>query len=193
MREFRRGWLLKSDGHRGWWSGPRVSLLPWSRGSWRRACRAPDVLSRPLPARVLAKRPETWICLLLFPWPLRAHIALPSRCHLLSKRASDWWLPQSSPPVLCLRSSFGGGFPGNLVLQNLPTMQETWVWSLGREDPLEEEMATHSRILAWEIPWREEPGRLQSMGSQRIRHNWVTIHFHFLSLFFVGTNHVSPC
>ena len=45
-------------------------------------------------------------------------------------------------------------------------MQETWVQSLGQEDPLEKEMATHSSILAWEIPWTEEPGRLQSMGSQ---------------------------
>ena len=49
-------------------------------------------------------------------------------------------------------------------------MQETQVSSLGWEDPLEEEMATHSSILAWKIPWREEPGRLQSMGSQRVRH-----------------------
>ena len=49
-------------------------------------------------------------------------------------------------------------------------MQETQVRSLGWEDPLEEETATHSRILAWKIPWTEEPGRLQSMGSQRVRH-----------------------
>ena len=48
-------------------------------------------------------------------------------------------------------------------------MQETRVWSLGREDPLEKEMATHSSILAWRIPWRKEPGRLQSMGSQRVK------------------------
>ena len=47
-------------------------------------------------------------------------------------------------------------------------MQETWVQSLGREDPLEEEMTTHSSILAWEIPWTEEPDGLQSMGSQRV-------------------------
>ena len=47
-----------------------------------------------------------------------------------------------------------------------------WVQSLDREDPLEEEMATHSSILAWEIPWTEEPGGLQSMGSKRVRHNW---------------------
>ena len=50
-------------------------------------------------------------------------------------------------------------------------MQETWVQSLGREDPLEEGMATHSSILTWRIPWTEEPGRLQSMGSQRLRYD----------------------
>ena len=55
-------------------------------------------------------------------------------------------------------------------LKHLPAMQETWVQSLGREDPLEKEMATHSGTLAWRIPWREEPGRLQSMGSQRVGH-----------------------
>ena len=53
-------------------------------------------------------------------------------------------------------------------------MQDTWVQSLGREDPLEKEMATHSSIIAWKIPWTEEPGRLQSMGSQRVRHDLVT-------------------
>ena len=57
-------------------------------------------------------------------------------------------------------------------------MQETWVRSLSREDPLEKEMATHSSILAWRIPWREEPGRLQYMGSQRVRHDWaISLHF----------------
>ena len=53
-------------------------------------------------------------------------------------------------------------------------MQETWVWSLGQGDPLEEEMATHSSILAWRIPWAEELGGLQSMGSQRVRQDWAT-------------------
>ena len=53
-------------------------------------------------------------------------------------------------------------------------VQETWVWPLGWEDPLEKEMTTHSSILAWEIPWTEEPDGLQSMGSQRIRHNLAT-------------------
>ena len=52
-------------------------------------------------------------------------------------------------------------------------MQETRVWSLGGEDPLEKEMATHSGILAWRISWTEEPGRLQSMASQRARHDWA--------------------
>ena len=63
----------------------------------------------------------------------------------------------------------------NLVAQtvkNLPAMQEIWVWSLNQEDPLEEEMSTHSSILAWRILWTEESGRLQSMGSQRVGHNW---------------------
>ena len=55
-------------------------------------------------------------------------------------------------------------FPGDSVAQNLPAMQEMQVWSLGREDPLEEEMGTYSSILAWRIPWSEEPGGLQSMG-----------------------------
>ena len=54
-------------------------------------------------------------------------------------------------------------FPGSSVLKNLPAMQETWVWSLGQKDSLEKEMAIHSSILAWEIPWTEETGRLQSM------------------------------
>ena len=53
-------------------------------------------------------------------------------------------------------------------------MQETWVQSLGQEEPLEEEMTIHSSILAWKIPWTEEPGGLQPMGSQRVRHNLLT-------------------
>ena len=60
------------------------------------------------------------------------------------------------------------------LVKNTPAMQETPVQFLGREDPLEKEMATHSSILAWRIPWTEEPGRLQSMRSQRVRHNLVT-------------------
>ena len=57
------------------------------------------------------------------------------------------------------------------MVKHLPTMWEIRVRSLGQEDPLEKEMATHSSTLAWKIPWTEEPGRLQSMGSHRVRHD----------------------
>ena len=60
------------------------------------------------------------------------------------------------------------------TVENLPAMQETQVQSLGREDPLEEGMATHSSTLAWRIPWTEGPGGLQSMGSRRVRHDTHT-------------------
>ena len=66
------------------------------------------------------------------------------------------------------------GFFSGSAVKNLPAKQETWVQLLGQEDPLENEMATHSSVLAWEIPWTEEPGRLQSMGSQRVGHDLVT-------------------
>ena len=59
-------------------------------------------------------------------------------------------------------------------LKCLPPMQETWVRSLGQEDPLEKEMAIHSSILAWRIPWMEKPSRLQSTRLQRVRHDWAT-------------------
>ena len=59
-------------------------------------------------------------------------------------------------------------------VKHLPSTQETWVRSLGGEDSLEKEMATHSSILAWKTPWMEKPGELQSMDSQRVEHNWVT-------------------
>ena len=62
------------------------------------------------------------------------------------------------------------------MVKHLPAMQETRVRSLGREDPLEKEKTTHSSILAWKIPWSEEPDRLQSMGSQRVGHDRVHIH-----------------
>ena len=60
------------------------------------------------------------------------------------------------------------------TVKRLSTMRETWVQSLGWEDPLEKEMAIHSSSIAWKIPWTEEPDRLQSMGSQRVRHDWAT-------------------
>ena len=66
------------------------------------------------------------------------------------------------------------GFPGGSVVKNLPAMQETQetqVQSLSQEDPLEKGMVTHSSILAWRVSWTEEPGEIQSIGSQRIRHD----------------------
>ena len=59
------------------------------------------------------------------------------------------------------------------MVKNLPAGQDTWVQSLGQEDLLEKGMATHSSILAWRIPWSEEPGGLQSMGLQRVRHTYL--------------------
>ena len=85
----------------------------------------------------------------------------------------------SSIPGSGRSSGEGIGYPlryswASLVAQlvkNLPAMQETWVQSLGLKDPLEKGMATHSSTLAWKIPWTEEPGRLQSMESHRVRHD----------------------
>ena len=57
------------------------------------------------------------------------------------------------------------------MVKRMPTMQETWVRSLGREDPLEKEMVTHFSTLAWKIPWIQEPGRLQCVGPQRVGHD----------------------
>ena len=69
------------------------------------------------------------------------------------------------------------------MVKRLPAMRETWVQSLGQKDPLEKEMATHSSTLAWKIPWTEEPCKLQSMGLQRVGHNWATsLHFTFMYL-----------
>jgi len=66
------------------------------------------------------------------------------------------------------------GFAVAQMVKNPSAMQETWIWSLGWDDPLEKGMAIHSSILAWRIPWTEEPGGLQSMGSQRVGHDWET-------------------
>ena len=77
------------------------------------------------------------------------------------------------------------------MVKRLSTVQETWVRSLGWEDPLEKEMAIHSSTLAWKIPWTEEPGRLQSRGLQRVGHDWATfISFPFLQ---DGLCHTQVC
>ena len=65
------------------------------------------------------------------------------------------------------------GFPSGLVVKNPPALQETQIWSVGGEDPLEEELATLCSVLAWRIPWTEEPGGLQSIGLQRVEWEWI--------------------
>ena len=76
-----------------------------------------------------------------------------------------------SHSILSCEDTIVWGFPGDSVVKNLPAMQETQVQSLGQEDPLEEGMATSSSVLAWRIPWTEEPGGLQSVGLQRVAHD----------------------
>ena len=80
--------------------------------------------------------------------------------------------------IIYLGPNYGVGFSGGSApskvaqkVKHLPAMRETWVRSLHQEDPLEKEMATHSNILALKMPWREEPGGLQAMGSQRVGHD----------------------
>ena len=75
---------------------------------------------------------------------------------------------------------YNQGFPGVSVAKNPPAKQEMQVWPLGWEDPLKNEMAALSSILAWKIPWTEEPGRLQSTKSQRVGHSLVTKQQHYL-------------
>ena len=84
------------------------------------------------------------------------------------------------------------------TVNNLPAMWETLVWPLGREDPLQKEIITHFSILAWRIPWREELGGLQSMGSQRVGHDWATNPFFsfivmYISAYLVTQSSPAPC
>ena len=77
--------------------------------------------------------------------------------------------------ILQMRKGFPGVTSGKEPACQCKRHNETWVWSLGREEPLEQGMATDSSILAWRIPWMEEPGRLQSMGLHRVGHNWSVL------------------
>ena len=93
--------------------------------------------------------------------------------------SSQQWLPSCTAARCELSFSLWLFLPSGIFLvaqmvKNLPAMQETWVRSLGQEDPLQEKMATHSSIFAWRIPRTEEPGGLQSVGSQRVGYNWET-------------------
>ena len=103
-------------------------------------------------------------------------------CFLLVSICMEYLFPALHFQSVC--PLFWGG--SSLVAQrvkHLSTIQEIQLQSLGWEDPLEKEMAIHSRTVAWKIPWTEEPGRLQSMGSQRVGHDWATSLSFFLSFF----------
>ena len=86
----------------------------------------------------------------------------------------QWFSFSYFKPLIYLEFILGWASLVAQRLKRLPAMRETRVQSLGREDSLEKEMATHSSILAWKIPWMEEPGGLQSTGSQRVGHDWAT-------------------
>ena len=109
---------------------------------------------------------------------------------LSEKQTTNQWHPskirafRNCPPILfsCRIYNIHWYIIYILVAQtvrNLPTVQDTWVQSVGQEDPLEKGMATHSSILARRIPWTEEPGRPKSMGLQRVGHNWATNNSNF--------------
>ena len=90
-------------------------------------------------------------------------------CIIISCQVDREWIPyKTTNRVSC---SIRGSFLVAHLVKSPPVMQKTQDRSLGQEDPLEKEMAIHSSILAWRIPWKEKPGRLQSMGSQRARHD----------------------
>ena len=79
----------------------------------------------------------------------------------------------------CTHDCFANEYSVAQMVKNPPVMQKTWVWSLGGEDPVEKGMATYSSILAWRIPWTEEPGKLQFMGSTKSQTRLRDSHFHF--------------
>ena len=142
----------------------------------------------PVPG-ILQARTLEWVATSFFnAWKWKVRVKSLSRVWLL---ATPWTAAYQAPPSMGFaRQEYWSGVPlpkssdrhlnclrASLVaqrLKRLPGMRETGVRSLDREDPQEKEMATHSSILAWGIPWREEADRLQSMGSQRAGHDWAT-------------------
>ena len=113
-------------------------------------------------------------------FPLAISHKIRSICQFYSPNSSRLPLPPTLRPYVMAQ-----------MVKHLPTMREAWVQSLGRKDPLEKAMATHSSTLAWKIPWTEERCSLQSMRSQRLGHDWATsLHFHslHLHLYYWSTN-----
>ena len=130
-------------------------------------------------ARTAASSLATWACPvegsngLAFTWWGRVHLS--QRCGSIEQ--VDGWIHLNHQAFSNRSQTLLMGFPVGSAGKELPAMWDTGVWSLGWEDPLEEGMATHSVFfLPGESPWAEEPGGLQSMGSQRVGHDWATKH-----------------
>ena len=107
------------------------------------------------------------------------NIGVSASASVLPMKIQDWLplgltglISEPSKKGIIIRHIIQEDFPGGSDSKASVSTRETWVQSLGWEDPLEKEMAIHSSSIAWKIPWTEEPGRLQSMGSQRVGHNW---------------------
>ena len=148
----------------------RVSALSWWPGLQSWEGRTDSTTSAPVAAEQARRDgggfPLSFCSSPHFPAPAPAPAPAPSNLRCTLHNA----LPQIFPTTLAIRWA-------SLVaqrLKHLPTTQETWVRSLGWEDPLEKEMATHSSSLAWRIPWTEEPGGLWSTGSRTVGHDWAT-------------------
>ena len=139
---------------------PIMKMTSFGGVSSRRSCRSSQNHSTSAPSALLLRASDLdYYDIEWFHWKWSEIILLVLRFH----------------PTTAFR-----GFPGGWDGKDLPTVRETWVWSLGQEDPLEKEMETHSSTLAWKIPWMEEHGRLQSMGPQRVEQDWATsLSLHF--------------
>ena len=131
----------------------------------------------------------THVCPLVGPWCESGNLRLPQKEQDWLRWTIDFGRPSRAPlesKLPPISSSLAWGlwtiFLMAQTLKNLPSIQETWVRPLGREDPPEKWMMTHSSVLAWRIAWTEEPGGLQPAGSQRVRHDWVTNTFTFMRL-----------
>ena len=133
-------------------------------------------LGSPVPG-ILQARTLEWVAISFSnEWKWKVKVKSLSRVWLL---ATPWTAVYQAPPCMGFsRQEYWSGvplprdFPGDSVGKESAWNIGDWIPSLGREDPLEEGMAIHSSILAWRIPWTAEPGRLQFMGSRRVRHNW---------------------
>ena len=145
------------------------------------------------------------MCYLFASWAYWVHFRLNTRSRKLRRVYSDIKEITVTPTDLSVsHSNDNSNIPMTIVIatnlrgtftyvgasavdqkvKNLPAIQSTWVWSLGQEDPLKKGMATHFRFLAWRSLWTEEPGRLQSMGWQKVRHDWAANTSHMLLFLF---------